>query len=487
MSFSELPVRFMLKRRLPCAFLLVALTLGIMTGPAAGQSLEYDAELSVAGAASDSLPFWMAANRYGQVDPGSANARFTFALQKPLRAAKMVDYGLGAELLGRASERTSLHAHQLYGVLKTGPIRLQAGWRPHTSGMVDSTLSMGSTMWSRNAPPMPKLSLSVPEYVALPGTRGFVAVRGYFAHGWFGPGRYVDRPYLHEKYAYVRVRFPGLPIQGHAGFIHNVTWAGTHPTRGNLPDGFSNFVRVVFGQGAPSDSDAPLGEQTNVLGNTVAAYDFAATFAAGGLRGQASRQFYIEDTVGLAFRNVWDGLWSLSLRRAEAGHLVDALLYEHLRMTRQGARFDRGEPRGADSYYNNNFYRSGWTYRGRTIGTPLLTAGTTVPGVANNIVVAHHVGLAGTVRPHLRYEALMTYSRNYGASRVCQGTECATRVPNRTARRDRYMLHVMAEGAAPGWPDGLTARLGLAADLGAFTSDRLGLSLSLWWQGLVRH
>lgn len=476
----------MVKRLFSYLTLLAALVLGLPPGSISAQPVEYGAEIMVSGAASDSLPFWMTANQFGRVDPRSTNARLSFMLRKPLRSTQAIDYGLGAELFGRASAQSSLHVHQLYGTLKTGPLRLQAGWRPHTTGLIDSTLSMGSTMWSRNAPPMPKLSVAVPEYVTVPGTRGFLAVRGYMAHGWFGPGRYVDRPYLHEKYAYVRIRFPRLPIQGHAGLHHNVVWAGTHPTQGDLPDGFRNLLRVALGQGAPEGSNTAIGEQTNVFGNSVAAYDFGVTFTTNDIRGQASRQVYAEDTPGLALRNVWDGLWSFSIHRMENGHPIDALLYEHFRMTRQGARSDLNEPRGTNNAYNHSIYRSGWTYRGRTIGTPLLTAGRSVPGIVNNIVVAHHLGLAGTIRPRLRYQALVTYSRNYGASRVCPSVDCATRVPNRTARRDRYTLQFAAAGARTGWPDGLSARLGVAADLGAFTSERFGLSVGLRWQGLVR-
>lgn len=467
---------------------LFALCLGLCAlraGPAAAQPLYLDARTTAVAPTTDRLPLWMTANRYGQFDARSTNMLVSLAAHHPVRSARPVDAGVGAEVVGRLSERSTLHMHQLYGTLKTGPIRFRAGWRHHMSGMVDSTLSMGSTMWSRNAPPMPKISLSMPEYVAVPGTRGFVAVRGYVAHGWFEPGRYIDRPYLHEKYAYLRLHPPGWPVQGHAGFIHNVVWAGTHPTRGDLPDGFNNFLRVLTGQGAASDSGAPRGEQTNVLGNTVGAYDFALTVAVRGIRGRASRQFYVEDTVGMAFRNVWDGLWSLSLRRARPGHLVDAVLYEHLRTTRQGARFDLGEPRGADSYYNNFVYRSGWTYRGRTLGTPLLTAGERVPGVVNNIVIAHHAGVAGTLRSRLRYRALLTYSRNYGATNVCQNATCTARGDARTARRDRYAMHLTARGALPGWPDGLSAHASLSADLGLFATDRFGLALGLRWRGPI--
>ena len=465
----------------------VLLLIGVCSLDASAQPIEYDARAGVVGATSGELPFWMEANQHGRIDPRSAGALFDMSVRKPLRDATSIDYGVGVEVLGRASERSALHAHQLYGALKTGPLHWQAGWREHTSGIVDSTLSMGSTMWSRNASPMPKLSVAIPEYAALPGTQGFLAVRGYVAHGWFGPNRYIDRPYLHEKYAYLRIQLPGLPVQGHAGFHHNVVWAGTHPTQGNLPDGFSNFLRVVLGQGASEGSNTAIGEQSNAFGNTVAAYDFALTFATGDIRGHVARQFYIEDTVSLAFRNVWDGLWSLGLRRAEAGHLVDALLYEHLRMTRQGARSDLDEARGPDSYYNNFVYRSGWAYRGRTLGTPLLLAGETVPGITNNIVVAHHVGLRGTVRPQLRYQTLLTYSRNYGASQICGDADCTTRVDGRTDRRDRYAIHLTVQGALPNWPAGLSAQASVSADLGFFDTNRFGLAGGLRWQGLIQR
>jgi hypothetical protein len=155
-------------------------------------------------------------------------------------------------------------------------------------------------------------------------------------------------------------------------------------------------------------------------------------------------------------------------------------------MTRQGARTDLNEPRGADNYYNSGYYPSGWTYRGRTIGTPLLIADDEVTGITNNIVVAHHVGLSGTIRPQLRYRALLNYSRNYGASKICGDADCNTRVDGHTDRRDRYTIHLTTEGALPGWPSGLSLYASASADLG-FITDSIGLAAGLRWQGVFHR
>jgi hypothetical protein len=97
------------------------------------------------------------------------------------------------------------------------------------------------------------------------------------------------------------------------------------------------------------------------------------------------------------------------------------------------------------------------------------------------------VGLRGTIRPQLRYRALLTYSRNYGASQVCPDADCTTRVDGRTDRRDRYALHFTAEGALPSWPAGLSAYGSVSADLGFFATGRLGLAAGLRWRGLVQR
>jgi hypothetical protein len=63
---------------------------------------------------------------------------------------------------------------------------------------------------------------------------------------------------------------------------------------------------------------------------------------------------------------------------------VEALLWEHFRLTRQNARFRAGEVRGADRAYSHvvyNVYNGGWTYQGSTLSIPLVIPAPATPGL----------------------------------------------------------------------------------------------------------
>ena len=221
-------------------------------------------------------------------------------------------------------------------------------------------------------------------------------------------------------------------------------------------------------------------------------YDFSVSVDLGGLQGLAYRQFYHEDTASLRFRNPWDGLWGASLRRADSEEaLVTGLLWEHLRMTRHNAKFSEGQERGADSYYNHSIYGGGWTYQGRTLGNPFLTPASltpgfddSIPGIANNIVVAQHVGLEGHLPAELSYTLLGTYSRNYGAQNVCATPACTGRNDERTDRRDQWSFRLDVRGPLL-QQHNLQFRVSAALDTGEFYDERVGGSFALLWQGPV--
>jgi len=216
-------------------------------------------------------------------------------------------------------------------------------------------------------------------------------------------------------------------------------------------------------------------------------YDFSISADFEGGQGLVYRQFYHEDIASFNFRNVWDGLWGMSLRRGDSKALVNAILWEHLRMTRHNAKFP-GQERGADSYYNHYVYFGGWTYQGRTLGTPLLTPVTAtpglddaIPGIGNNVVVAHHLGLEGHLGAGLSYRVLGTYSRNYGAQDVCDTPSCEARGDQRTGRQDQYSVRLEVRGSLSRKYN-LWFRTAVAVDTGEFYDERVGGSFALTWR-----
>ena len=452
--------------------------------PAPNDAWTYAATVSAAGSPSGALPFWLYANQYGTVAPRSANAGLRLQAHRPFTRDTGFDYAVGAELLGRLSDPSTAYVHELYGRLRYGSLQLTAGRREQVIGRIDTSLSLGGTTWSANATPPPKVSLSSDGYLSVPGTDGFLAVEGYLAHGWLESDRFVRDALIHEKYVYLRLRLPALPVTAHAGITHHAMWGGTHPQRGALPDGIEDWAFVAIGRSKRTDDGV---RRTNV--NQLASYDFSLESTVRGVRGRVYRQFYHEDLPSLWFRNPWDGLWGLSLRRPDRDKLVTGLLWEHLRMTRHNAKFSEGEERGSDKYYHHSVYRGGWTYQGRTLGVPLITTPATtpgiddrIPGIANSIVVAHHLGLEGHLTTDLSYTLLGTYSRNYGAQGVCASVECTSRVDRRTDRRDQYSVRIALHGPLLKEYN-LWFRTAAAFDVGSFYDDRTGLFVQLTWRG----
>jgi len=432
------------------------------------------------------------ANQHGTVDPASANTGLRIGAHRPFDGNEGITYALGAELLGRLSENATLTAYELYGRLRYRTLQITAGRRAQSIGRVDTSLSLGSVTRSRNAPPVPRISISSDGYVGVPGTGDALAVKGYLAHGWLESDRFVRNALLHEKYLYARFLPPDLPVNGHVGIAHHAMWGGTSSQRGPQASSFQEWVDVAFGTDVLTDR-RPEADSRRSNANHLAMYDFSLSVDVGDVTGLAYRQFYHEDIASFYFRNVWDGLWGVSLRRNDSSALVDAVLWEHLRMTRHNARFSAGETRGSDTYYNHYVYFGGWTYQGRTLGSPLLpptsrTPGLAdnIPGIGNNIVVAHHLGLEGHFGAGVSYQLLGTYSRNYGAKGVCQtpDSNCESRGDERTDRLDQYSFRIEVSGPLS-QQHNLYARVAVAVDTGQFYEDRVGGSFALTWRQIL--
>ncbi len=472
------------RRLLRLTIASLCVLIGLENGSAVAQDRrpwQADASVLVLGSSSEQVPFWLQSNRYGTVDSTSANALLRASLQRRFSLAPNWGLTVGGELLGRAANQSSFHAHQLYGRLDYRGLRLQVGrWEESPTGLTHPTLSIGSLGRSRNAPPLPKIVLETSGYVSVPGTGDALAINAYAAHGWFPDDRFVADPYLHEKYLYLRFPSRERSVQLILGVLQHTIWGGTHPARGPLPQDAEAFLRVLGGR-AGGDT-APRQEQNGTIGSTEAGYDFGVAVQVGTIDLQASRYFHHTDRPSLLFRNPWDGMWELRAERSSDDHLVHTLVWNHMRVTRHNAKFSEGQERGADSYYNNVLYRGGWVHRGFTIGSPLLLPNRRGPGVGNNIVVAHHLGLAGTLPAALRYRLRLTYSRHYGAQGVCADASCSELVDARSDRTDQYATRLALTRDV----GDLSIRTAVAADLGSLYPDRLGVEVGLSWTGSFR-
>ncbi|WP_373511125.1 hypothetical protein [Persicitalea sp.] len=102
--------------------------------------------------------------------------------------------------------------------MRYGAFELYAGHRREIVGLVDTTLTAGSYIWSGNALPVPKVQLSIPDYTPVLFKNKILAVKGQYSHGWFGSGDSTRNYYLHQTALYVRLGKPSWRFRMHGGF-----------------------------------------------------------------------------------------------------------------------------------------------------------------------------------------------------------------------------------------------------------------------------
>ncbi|MCK8495376.1 capsule assembly Wzi family protein [Spirosoma sp. RP8] len=408
------------------------------------------------GLASSSgvTPFWMQTNQYGVVPKATPTGLIRLNVNRSygrdsLTNRRKTDLGYGVELAGQVGQVNQLLVVEAYVKARWGIAEIFAGRRRQRVGLAESALSSGSYIWSGNTLPIPQVQIGFPEYVPIGFTKGWVALKGFIGHGWFGDDGYVRGSYLHHKAIFVRLGRPQAKVQFYGAFTHFAQWGGYAPFleqdptssfNGQIAQSWDAFVNVVL----PFKTDA-LKDRTkfttfdqNRVGDHRGTAEVAVDIklAQGTLRAY-QQHFYDLGRKLYNFRNIEDGLYGLRyVRDTPKGFLREAVL-ELFNSGNQGVlQFGRSLGGEAENYFLNGQYPASWSYQGRTIGTPFITqssdAASNLPripfsgytadnqliegvhGTNNNRVWALYGALSGRLSPRWAIESKVSFSRNYG-------------------------------------------------------------------------
>lgn len=396
---------------------------------------EYHAEIGSYYSTSGQTPFWLRTNQFGVVPLdaplGVVRAGVRSDYRQPTTKRKPIDVGYGLDVVGNAPGRDwQVLVPEAYVKLRLWPLEVSAGRRREVYGLVDTLLSSGSFAWSGNALPLPKFQISIPEYWP---AQAAVSFKGNFAHGFFENSRpYVKNAFLHQKSLYVRLGRPTGNVRFYGGFTHQVMWGGESPfysTDGKLPSNWQAYKRVVTGRSVAGDSTmfGNTFDGGNRVGNHLGNVDVGTEFTVGGSSIFLYRQSFFEDGSLFYLTNISDGLSGLRWQNLNTGRVavrLQRITAEYLNTTSQGGNIWGDDPRqrGRDNYFNHPQYLDGWSYFGRTLGTPFITpnaelgnrVGRTGGFTSNNRVQVAHLGLSGTVGQATRLEGKVSYSWNRG-------------------------------------------------------------------------
>jgi hypothetical protein len=378
--------------------LLVLVSLPCFSQQKLLSGLRSEASSGLLVSTNNRTPFLLKANQYGTVPLESQllylNAKFKkeydslFTIDRKLKKFN-VGYELEPHInLGKTSQILLVQA---YVKARYGAFEFYAGRRREIQGLVDTSSTMGSYIWSGNALPVPKVEISIPNYTPI-SKNGLIAIKGNFAHGWFGRGDSVQNVRLHQKSFYAKLGKPAWKIQFFGGFNHQVQWGGypnkpfydeiSKQTISKLGSDFPTFIKVATGFRLPStgvkwDSvpGLPANEAGNRIGNHLGTVDIGLLIKLKKANLFMYRQSIYEDGSLFYLNNISDGLWGLSYKTEDMG-ILKKITLEYLNTQNQGGTGSSSnnisELRGNDNYMNNDIYKDSWTYRNNNIGHPLL-------------------------------------------------------------------------------------------------------------------
>lgn len=430
--------------------------------------LSPSAEIGTYIGSAATTPFWLRANQFGVVPLAMPDftGRVGLVYESQILSDSIktkrakIRWGAGAEtVLNTGGGNSKVFLPEAYVKVRWKSLEFWGGRRKEILGIIDTTLSTGSFTWSGNALPVPKIQLGFPDYVPLKFLKSFVAIKGFYSHGWYNTP-YIQNAYLHQKTLYGRFGKPNGRFNVQLGVVHSVTWAGEADylkdsplaIDGKLTDNFGDYLwGVVIGKIPKVYRNTRFTnfDGENRVGNHVGQYDLAFEYKLDKSKLLLYHNHPFEDGSGLQLQNIPDGLYGFSWKRAATGNSfvkVRGILLEYLFSKDQsGAGFNIPGTRfkGNDNYFDHAQYREGWSYFGKGMGTPFLPPTSEINQekygggefFSDNRVIVYHAGLEGTLSSAIQWRTKISYSENFGTN---------NRPFEPTAKQFSYLLMVDA-------------------------------------------
>jgi hypothetical protein len=424
-----------------------------------GDGAEYRVGGQVSVSAGDREPLWLNANRYGLSSLKRANGYVRAGIFRDITNDTLSKwrYGYGADVAVAAGFTSSVVVQQAYAEGQWQFIRLTAGSKEYPLELKNQELSTGSQALGVNARPVPQLRLSMPDYVAIPYTRGWLAFKCHGAYGmmtddgWqrdFTQCRkaYTEGVLYHSKAGYVRIG-PGR-INFELGLEMGCLFGGkAHLFNGTNErvieneTGFSAYLHALTAGG----SDVTDGDYKNSEGNHVGNWTARLNIDRDSWwLGLYVDQMFEDNSmmVHIAY-NGWgegetafqhtrsryfvydfkDGLLGAELQLKKC-RLLNDIVVEFLTSKYQGGPVyhdittNIGEHiTGRDNYYNHHLFNC-WQHWGQVMGNPLYRSPLYNDDgeitVYNNRFTAWHAGISGNPSERWHYRLLATWQRGYG-------------------------------------------------------------------------
>ncbi len=328
------------------------------------------------------IPYWMRSMQYGSIPLAGLSVSGIGSIKKDYNPNNKFDWAASFE--GRINAGSKIEGLLIEGYAKVhiGAFQLKAGRSKEIMGLVDSTLSTGAFAVSGNALGIPKIEISIPEFTDIPFTNGLLAIKGNFAHGWFGEQKvsandtiqYI-KSHLHQKSLYARIGKKNWKINFYGGFNHEVMWGNEY----QINEGYKNSAKWdIFWHVITGTSYRGNGVPGSKVGNHLGSVDQALEIKLRKYNLLIYHQFFYEAGALAYLDNIKDGISGISitpLYKTNGTFTLKKIVFEFFNTKSQGGEVNsKSRPSSYEDYYNNFQYLNGWSYKGENIGNPLITS-----------------------------------------------------------------------------------------------------------------
>ncbi|OAB77322.1 capsule assembly Wzi family protein [Cochleicola gelatinilyticus] len=352
----------------------------------------FDIETTVSGGGfvsnDNELPFWIVANSYGAIFSetdylGTVQSKATYKLSK----SSSIEVGAGAFLRNGTSDE--VQRDELYLEFRNSWLKATLGSKRVVDKFGGLSVVANNFFRSGNTRALPGLILEASEPLKLSDK---FEIDWAIAHYSLNDDRYVDDTRLHYKKFHLIWNLNNKSfLKG--GITHYAQWGGFSPEDGQQPDDFSAFIDIFLAK--KGGGEAAQTDQDNVLGNHLGSYDLEYTYTPSTGSYSLYHQHPFEDGSGTRLKNFPDGIWGFSFMPNAKDYtpFVKALIIEYIQTTDQSGS---GGVSGSDNYFNSGFYRSGFSYEGRSIGLPFIYFNQDLTRTANSRVRGIHFGISAS-------------------------------------------------------------------------------------------
>jgi len=372
------------------------------------QQIEWQGKVELLGTFSSeaSNPFWFHANTNTQVGT-SSNFSGLGDVEGTYAISENASIKAGLSFFYRDAVTDEFQRKNAF-------VQFQNNWLSATIGSKSGEIKqqgLSATnknfLYSENSRPLPGLLLEANNPLKISESFAFDWGIGHF---YLNDNRFVEDVMIHYKRLGLQIHF-NETNKVTAQIQHYAQWGGTSQEFGKLNSDFEAFVDVFFAKRASEISIE--GELLNAVGNHLGSYllDYSFNASAGDFSIYHEHPF--EDGSGTRLANFPDGVWGVYFQPTES-KVFSGIVYEFITTNNQS----KGGV-GADNYFSNSIYRSGWTYEGNAIGLPLILIDPDVEVTAinspiiSNRVISHHFGLTGTVKEVL-WQLKSSFVKNLG-------------------------------------------------------------------------